>query len=66
MFFPGQVKEEFTGHIGIYDYDGGIFNQLWQRLVNDHGETMALIRFRTYLRYYISDHRPLWAEFKID
>jgi hypothetical protein len=66
MFFPGQVKEEFTKNIGIYDYDGAIFNQLWQKLVNDHGETMALIRFRTYLRYFISDHRPLWAEFKID
>lgn len=64
MFFPGQLDEEFTGNIGVFDYDGGVFGALWERLEQDHGANMAKKRFTTYLRYYISDHRPLWAEFK--
>lgn len=36
---------------------------LWDELVQNHGRHMASIRFRTYLGYYISDHRPLRVEF---
>lgn len=56
MFFPGQVREEFTGRIGIFDFDGAIFSSLW--------ESRPMTQFRSYLRYYISDHRPVWAEFR--
>jgi len=36
---------------------------LWDELVQNHGRHTAGIRFRTYLGYYISDHRPLRVEF---
>ena len=36
---------------------------LWDELVQNHGQHTAGIRFRTYLRYYVPDHRPLWVEF---
>ena len=40
---------------GIFDFDGAVFRDLW-------GETKAAqARFRSYVRYYLSDHRPLWA-----
>jgi endonuclease/exonuclease/phosphatase family metal-dependent hydrolase len=57
FFFPGQTKNEFTGNTGTFDFDGGIFQNLWT--------TRTRSQFLSYLRYYISDHRPMWAEFKI-
>ena len=57
MFFPGHTKQDFTGNMGIFDFDGALFPDLWQ--------TRTEKQFRSFLRYYISDHRILWAEFKI-
>lgn len=57
MFFPGQTENDFTGAIGVFDFDGVIFRGIWQ------SRTPA--QFRAYVRYYLSDHRPLWAQFKI-
>jgi endonuclease/exonuclease/phosphatase family metal-dependent hydrolase len=57
MFFPGQTADEFTGAIGVFDFDGAIFRGIW--------ETKTPVQFRSYVRYYMSDHRPLWAQFKI-
>ncbi len=58
MFFPGQTEGEFTGKLGVFDFDGAIFPSLWQQVGQD------LVPFRNYLRYYVSDHRPMWAEFR--
>jgi len=57
MFFPGHTKKDFTGNMGIFDFDGALFPDLWQ--------TRTKKQFKSFLRYYISDHRILWAEFKI-
>lgn len=57
MFFPGHTKQNFTGNMGIFDFDGALFPDLWQ--------TRTAKQFKSFLRYYISDHRILWAEFKI-
>ncbi len=57
MFFPGETKKRFTGNTGIFDFDRSIFRRLW--------ETKTQKQFQAYLRYYISDHRPMWAEFRI-
>jgi endonuclease/exonuclease/phosphatase family metal-dependent hydrolase len=57
MFFPGHTKQDFTGKMRIFDFDGALFPDLWQ--------TRTAKQFRSFLRYYISDHRILWAEFKI-
>lgn len=58
MFFPNKTDDEHTGKIGIFDFDNAVFAKLW----NDPKKSKA--QFRAYLRYYLSDHRPLWAEFK--
>lgn len=55
MFFPNKSKQEFTGKAGVFDFDGAIFPQLWSSRTQK--------QFNAYLRYYISDHRPLWAQF---
>ncbi len=57
MFFPGPTKDRFTGSTGVFDFDGALFRRLW--------EARTKKQFNAYMRYYISDHRPMWVEFKI-
>jgi len=51
-FLP-SIKSKVVKH-GVFDYDEVIFSELWQN------DTEA--NFKKYLRYYISDHRPLWMQ----
>lgn len=51
------TQGQFTGQSGVYDFDGALFRTLW--------EGRPLKDFLAYMRYYVSDHRPLWAEFSI-
>jgi len=54
-FFPETTQRCFTGLKGVFDYDTVIFRDLWQNGVNKKN-------FKAYLRYYISDHRPMWVQ----
>jgi len=54
-FFPGATKDRFTGATNVFDFDGALFQDLWQ--------TRRGSPFLSYMRYHMSDHRPLWAEF---
>ena len=56
-FFPGETKQDFTGQAGVFDFDGAVFPDLWR--------TRGRSDFLTFSKYYLSDHRPLWAEFRI-
>ncbi len=56
-FFPGETQQEFTGNSGVFDFDGALFRTLW--------EERPPQEFFAYVRYYVSDHRPLWAEFRV-
>jgi endonuclease/exonuclease/phosphatase family metal-dependent hydrolase len=55
-FFPGETAE-FVGHTDVFDFDNALFRRLFEK--------RSLADYLAYLRYYISDHRPLWAEFQI-
>jgi endonuclease/exonuclease/phosphatase family metal-dependent hydrolase len=54
-FLPETTQHCFTGAKGVFDYDTAVFPALWQNGANK-------TNFRTYLRYYISDHRPMWVQ----
>jgi endonuclease/exonuclease/phosphatase family metal-dependent hydrolase len=56
-FFPGSTAARFTSRKGVFDYDKVVFPDLWQ----SRGRT----DFNAYLRYYLSDHRPMWVEFNV-
>ncbi len=56
-FFPGETQEEFTGNSGVFDFDGVLFRTLW--------DDRSPEEFFAYARYYVSDHRPLWAQFRV-
>jgi len=51
-FLP-SIKSKIE-KFGVFDFDTKIFPDLWQN------ETP--VNFRAYLRYYLSDHRPLWMQ----
>ncbi|MFM7347680.1 MAG: hypothetical protein ACKO1J_20195 [Tagaea sp.] len=57
-FFPGTAASA-AGKVNVFDFDGGVFPKLWQKLGGDQK------KFKSYLRYHLSDHRPIWCEFKI-
>jgi hypothetical protein len=57
-FFPGVTQARFTGACNVFDFDGALFQDLW----NDPERTAK--HFLGYTRYHISDHRPLWTEFR--
>jgi len=57
-FFPGDVKDNFIS-AGVFDFDGALFQKLWDP--QDKRNT----RFYDYMKYFISDHRILWSEFKL-
>ena len=56
-FFPGQTQADFTGRLGVYDFDNAVLQDLW-----NNGDGAA--HFGQYVRYYLADHRPMWAEFR--
>ncbi|SFQ99617.1 endonuclease/exonuclease/phosphatase family protein [Poseidonocella sedimentorum] len=53
-FFPGQSATRFRTS-GVFDFDGAVFAELWQA----EGERP----FDAFVRYHLSDHRLLWAQF---
>jgi endonuclease/exonuclease/phosphatase family metal-dependent hydrolase len=57
-FLPQTTKDLFTGFKGVFDYDAVIFPDLWKDGTNKGN-------FKAYLRYYISDHRPMWVQLKL-
>jgi endonuclease/exonuclease/phosphatase family metal-dependent hydrolase len=54
-YFPGE-SADLVERSGVFDYDTVIFRSLW--------ESRPAKDFKTYCRYYISDHRPLWVQLK--
>lgn len=54
-FLPGDAGVAYETD-GVFDFDGAVFADLWQ--------TRTPTEFEAYLRYHLSDHRPIWAQFR--
>lgn len=59
VFFPSRTNEDFGDRIGVFDFDNVVFDNLW-----DEEDKEKQKKFFQYTRYYIADHRPMWAEFR--
>jgi endonuclease/exonuclease/phosphatase family metal-dependent hydrolase len=57
-FLPGTTQRTFTGKKGVFDFDAVVFPDLWQGGANRKD-------FLAYLRYYLSDHRPMWVQLSL-
>lgn len=55
-FFPETSKNCFVD-VGVFDYDAVIFRDLY--------ESKGEATFLGYLRYYLSDHRPMWVQMRM-
>ncbi len=55
--FPGPTEDRLVGGLGVFDFDTVVFPALWETRRRS---------FKGYLRYYLSDHRPLWFEMTLD
>jgi endonuclease/exonuclease/phosphatase family metal-dependent hydrolase len=53
--FP-PTAQKWLVDLGVFDFDQVVFKQLWQ----GHGKAV----FNGYLRYYLSDHRPMWMRLR--
>jgi hypothetical protein len=56
--FPGAVEDAIE-RVGIFDFDGAVFRDLW-----GSGARRERQRFQSYVRYHLSDHRPLWMQLR--
>lgn len=54
-FLPGS-KSLIRSH-GVFPFDNALFADIWQN------KTPA--EFRSYVKYFISDHRPMWIELDV-
>ena len=54
-FLPG-LKSKIIQH-GVFSYDNVIFSDLYNSKTKE--------QFKNYLKYYISDHRPMWLELDV-
>jgi endonuclease/exonuclease/phosphatase family metal-dependent hydrolase len=56
-FFPSETTElEATD---VFDFDNAVFRGLWDNPARTDTQ------FLSYVRYYLTDHRPLWAQMRI-
>lgn len=58
-FFPSQTKKDFSGNMGVFDFDNVLFRTLYDPTVSSTKNE----KFFEFVRYYVADHRLLWAEF---
>jgi len=49
---------------GVFDYDNAIFPQKWDTLAAELSPSKATALFARYVKFHISDHRPLWMQLR--
>ena len=64
-FAPESLGGRVTGH-GVFDFDNAVFSSKWREISSQltHGRAVSL--FNRYVKFHISDHRPIWVELKTD
>ncbi|NQV31633.1 MAG: endonuclease/exonuclease/phosphatase family protein [Phycisphaeraceae bacterium] len=60
----GTIKNRL-GKYDVFDFDAAVFAGKWEDLVEAHGEKKALSKFNSYVKFHVSDHRPLWMQLDI-
>lgn len=49
---------------GVFDFDNAVFSDKWFRLDRDMSRSDAVKTFARYVKYHLSDHRPLWMQLR--
>ncbi len=62
-FSPSNLKNRVISN-GVFDFDAVVFAGKWKSISAHSTQKKAVKEFNKYLRYYMSDHRPIWVELK--
>ena len=62
-FAPTALKNSVVSY-GVFDFDQAVFAGKWESLSSVLTKGKAVSKFNSYLRRYISDHRPVWVELR--
>ena len=57
--FYKALKGIKFGETNVFDFDSAVFSDLWKQY---EGKKDRILLFNEYVRYYLSDHRPLWMK----
>jgi endonuclease/exonuclease/phosphatase family metal-dependent hydrolase len=62
-FAPESLGGRVASH-GVFDFDNAIFASKWKSIQArlTHGRAVSL--FNRYVKFHISDHRPIWVELR--
>ena len=62
-FAPDSLGGRVTDH-GVFDFDNAIFPGKWKSIQANltHGRAVSL--FNRYVKFHVSDHRPIWVELR--
>ena len=62
-FAPRSLGNRVVSN-GVFDFDNAIFARKWREISGEltHGRAVGL--FNRYVKFHISDHRPIWVEIR--
>ena len=68
-FAPGTISNRIKD-LGIFDFDKAVLRHVWEKLEGQKEarkitKSKMISKFSQYVKYHISDHRPLWVELDI-
>lgn len=49
---------------GVFDFDNAAFKSKWQDLDDELSHSKATKLFARYMKFHLSDHRPLWVQLR--
>lgn len=64
-FAPTSLRNRVVSY-GVFDFDAAVFAAKWNKLAKNNSHANAVKAFNRYLRFYLSDHRPVWVELETD
>jgi len=61
-FSPNSDLNNRIIDANVFDFDKGMFHNLWSKLIAKHGtKSKTVPKFNKYIKHHISDHRPIWV-----
>ena len=49
---------------GVFDFDNAVFGSKWEEISGTMSHRKAVSLFSRYVKFHLSDHRPLWMELR--
>jgi exonuclease III len=62
---PGPTLERGKKY-DVFDFDNAVFKEKWEELEALHGKKKATPKFNKYVKFHLSDHRPIWLELTVE